>query len=590
MLLLGPGGIGKTRLGVKSAEIVAAQLNCPCVFANLIEAVDAASVEQVLSETFGFRTLADVGKTTVQEIVLIVDNCDHVAIAASEAINQLLDWHPQLKVIATSRTKMVINSCSVLNVDGLGVNDHGTASSELFVQLAKTHDDSFELRPGEDEIVRAICNAAEGIPLVIEIAAFYINSLSVQQIADRVYDLVRTSQGTGRHSSLDAVLSGTIQSLDQETKEACGSLSWFAGGFTLDAATKVLGPQADQSVRRLIETSLLRFDRNAVPTPRYRFLEVIRTFTRDTLGGESPSPEFIQWSLERSLQITDKLGEDQSRQEMSVEISNFRVALASLSSGSDSNLDGLRLVTQLARYWTMVGAAEGSTFIQTMLSKNLEPKGDHETLILYANAYNRLGVIHYQQQNWVKAQQSYKEARKYADQAENYSISTSTKLNEGLVFTEQGLLDQARPLLTEAEEYYRLEGMTHNWLIALLNLGRLELRAGNLTVAEKLLIEGSSKDSEGHIFASALCNLNLISCALLSGKSPAQYVQAVDNQESVLNVHGKAALYYLKGLIAFAEGDFNLESLYTQRAEQLLKEGATINEFELGLKSQIVMK
>ncbi|MEI8282227.1 MAG: hypothetical protein WCG75_07475, partial [Armatimonadota bacterium] len=590
VLLLGPGGIGKTRLGVRSAEIVAQELGCPCVFANLIEAIDANSVEQVLAETLGLRTLADIGRTLDQGLILIVDNCEHIAHAVSAAINPLLQNHSEFKVIATSRTKLDLHSCTVLNVDGLGVGEHGTASTELFVQLAKTHDDSFELMPGESEIVESICAAAEGIPLVIEIAAFYINSLSVQQIAERVYELVRTNPGTGRHSSLDAVLSGTINYLDDDAKEACGALSWFAGGFTLDAATAVLGAKAEPCIRNLIETSLLRFDRSAVPTPRYRFLEVIRNFTRDTLGGTTPPDALIDWALLRSQVLTDKLGEDRSRQEMSVEISNFRVALASLAAGQDQNLHGLRLVTQLARYWTMIGAAEGSTFIQTMLEKNPKSSDDHEVLVLYANAYNRLGVLQYQQQKWVAAQQAYVKAREFADRAENFTISISTKLNEGLVFMEQGLLDQARPLLTEAEEYYRLEGQTQNWLTALLNLGRLELRAGNLDTAEGLLKEGSETNIPGLAYASSLCNLNLISCSLLQGKSPKLYVIAVESQQEVLSIHAKAAFLMLKGLTAFVDGDFGLESALTKQSELLLNEGATINEFELGLKSLILMK
>ena len=588
VLLLGPGGIGKTRLGIRSAEMAAQQLGCPCIFANLIEAVDASSVEQVLAETFGLRTLADMGKTLDQSLILVVDNCEHVAQAVSAAINPLLQNHPEFKVIATSRTKLDLHSCTVLNVDGLGVGEHGTASTELFVQLAKTHDDSFELMPGEEEIVQSICSAAEGIPLVIEIAAFYINSLSVSQIAERVYDLVRTNPGTGRHGSLDAVLSGTVNFLEEDAKQACGALSWFAGGFTLEAATSTLGPNAEKWIRKLIETSLLRFDRNAQPAPRYRFLEVIRAFCRDTLGGGAPPEALIQWALQRSSILTNKLGDDQNRQEMAVEISNFRVALSSLASGPDAELFGLRLATQLARYWTMIGAAEGSTSLQTFLAKNPEPIQDHEVLVLFANAWNRLGVLLYQQQNWLRAQEAYVKARRFADRAENVSISISTKLNEGLVFMEQGLLDRARPFLTEAEEYYRLEGLTQNWLTALLNLGRLELRAGNLDIAEDFLRQGSENDRES--FASALCNLNLISCSLLQRKNPQAYVEALEAQESVLNIHSRAALLLLKGIIAFTEGDYSQEKVLTHQAEMLLKEGATINEFELNLKSQIVLK
>lgn len=589
VLLLGPGGIGKTRLGVRSAEVVAQELNCPCVFANLIEAIDGASVEQVIADTLGLRTLADIGRTLDKGLILVVDNCEHVAQAVSSAINPLLQNHPEFKVIATSRTKLDLNSCTVLNVDGLGVGEHGTASTELFVQLAKTHDDSFELMPGETEIVESICAAAEGIPLVIEIAAFYINSLSVKQIAERVYELVRTNPGTGRHGSLDAVLSGTINCLDDDAKEACGALSWFAGGFTLDAAIAVLGVSAESSIRKLIETSLLRFDRAAVPAPRYRFLEVIRNFTRDTLGGTTPPDTLIDWALQRSQILTDKLGDDRSRQEMSVEISNFRVALAAMASTKDGDRNGLMLATFLARYWLLAGAAEGSSWLKTMLDKSPEPTDDHESLLLYANANNRLGAFRYQQQDWLGATVSYSAARRYAIRAGNISVAISTKLNEGLVYMEQGQLDNARPLLTEAEEYFRLEGQTQNWLIALLNLGRLELVVGNYDVAEKLLLQGSQANIEALKYTSALCNLNLVTCALLQGTSPTSYLDALDLQKDILNIHGLAVKNYLQSLVSFTEGNSELESSFMQLAEFQRQEGATIPEFELSLRSRVVL-
>ena len=590
VLLLGPGGIGKTRLSVRAAEVVASQKNCPCVFANLIEAVDEISVEQVLAETFGLRTLNDLNKAIDRDLILIVDNCEHVATAAAEAINSLLQSHPELKVIATSRTKLSLHSCMTLNVDGLGVDEHGTASTELFVQLAKTHDDTFELGPGDEDVVKSICSAAEGIPFVIELAAFYINSLSVRQIADRVFDLVRTNTGIGRHGSVDAVLAGTVNYLDDDTKRACGQLAWFAGGFTLDAAGSVVGSSADVLVRKLIETSLLRFDRAAQPNPRYRFLEVIRVFMRDTLGGTTPAESLIEWSLLRSAALSSNLGEDRNRQEMGVEIANFRVALAALASTNDKERVGLNLASYLARYWLLTGAAEGSSWLKVMLDKNPEPTEEHESQLLYANANNRLGAFRYQEQDWLGATISYSTARRFATRAGNLSVAVSTKLNEGLVYMEQGQLDLARPLLTEAEEYYRLEGQTQNWLIALLNLGRLELRDGHYAVAEHLLLQGSQANIEELKYTSALCNLNLVSCALLQGRSAKPYLDALETQESVLNIHGQAVKNYLHGLVARTEGDFELEAALNQRAEFQRQEGATIPEFELSLESKVVLK
>jgi tetratricopeptide (TPR) repeat protein len=272
---------------------------------------------------------------------------------------------------------------------------------------------------------------------------------------------------------------------------------------------------------------------------------------------------------------------------MAVEVANFRVALSALAATDDQDRKGLQLASFLARYWLMAGAVEGSSWLKTMLDKNPEPSEDHDSLLLYANANNRLGAFRYQQQDWLGATVAYSTARRFANRAGNLSVAVSTKLNEGLVHMEQGQLEMARPLLTEAEEYYRLEGQTQNWLIALLNLGRLELRDGNYAVAEKLLLQGSQANIEELKVTSALCNLNLISCSLLQGASPKPYLEAVDKQDSVLSIHGRAIKNFLQGLVAYSEGDFELEAAYNKRAEFQCQEGATIPEFELSLKSKI---
>ena len=590
VLLLGPGGIGKTRLAVRSAEIVAANQNCPCVFANLIEAVDAKSVEQVLAGTFGLRTTEELIKAINGDLIMIVDNCEHVANAAAEAVNILLQSLPNLRVIATSRVKMSLHSCTALNLDGLGVDEHGTASVDLFVQLAKTHDDAFELGPGDDALVQSICSAAEGVPLVIELAAFYVNRLSVKQIADRVFELVRKQTTKGRHSSIDAVLTGSVDTLEPETQQACGQLAWFAGGFTFEAANTMLGPKAEAALGNLIESSLLRFDRNAQPEPRYRFLEVIRVFMRDTLGGSTPGEPLIQWALTRSEELTNNLNDEHNRQELEVEMPNFRVALAAIAETDDKDLHGLKLATQLARFWVISGAVEGSHWLQTLLSKNPVPTEEYETLVMAANAHNRLGAIYYQQQNWTQANLAYLAARKFADQCGNRGISTSTKLNEGLILTEQGELERARPLLVEAEEYYRLEGQIYNWVTTLLNLGRLELREGNYARAEFFLLEGVKLTTEGPNLSVACCHLNLISCALLQGKDAQPNIDGLRSIEHILDIHNRAAFYYFMGLSAYSIGNNELERRFNARAEDLISQGASVNSFDLNLRSRVILK
>lgn len=236
------------------------------------------------------------------------------------------------------------------------------------------------------------------------------------------------------------------------------------------------------------------------------------------------------------------------------------------------------------------GAIEGSHWLQTMLAKAPEAGGNHNILVMFAHGYNRLGIILYRQQLWAQASQAYLTARTFADKAGIRSISISTKLNEGLILTEQGFLDSARPLLEDAEEYYRLEGQTDNWVTTLLNLGRLELREGNLGKAEALLLEGIKSSIEKSDLSFVCCNLNLISCALLQGKDSEPYIVELKKLEPILDINNRAAFYYFVGLAAYSIGNAKLERKYSARAQDLIAQGASVNSFDLNLRSRVVMK
>ncbi|MEQ1824202.1 MAG: adenylate/guanylate cyclase domain-containing protein, partial [Fimbriimonadaceae bacterium] len=283
--LLAPGGMGKTRLAVRATETLSRELGYPCAFANLIEALDAASVEHVLADTLGQSRLGELAKSIEPGLILVVDNCEHVLEEATRAIAFLLDAYPSLRIIATTRSRLVLPGCATLNLDGLEIGDSGSSCFDLFVALAKDQDDTFEVRPEDEGAIEAICQAAEGVPLIIELAAYYVHNMSVSQIQERLYELARVGAGSGRHASIDAVLTATVEPLSQEAKQTCGHLAWLASGFTFEAATAIVGSAATSSIKQLTDASLLRFDRTAQPGPRYRFLEVIRVFLRDTLGG-----------------------------------------------------------------------------------------------------------------------------------------------------------------------------------------------------------------------------------------------------------------------------------------------------------------
>lgn len=582
--LLGPGGMGKTRLAVYGAEVESRQRGVPCAFANLIEAVDSASVEQVLAGTLGHSKLSDVARSTDQGLILVIDNCEHVLSEATQAIVDLLESCPNLKIIATSRVRLIVGGCATLNLDGLEGGADG-AGYDLFVTLARYQDDSFEVEAQDEEHIEEICRMADGVPLILELAAFYANHMSVPQIRTRLQELVLEGTGQGRHGSIVAALRGSIAPLSDEAKAACGDLAWLASGFTMDAATKIVGPSATRVIRELTDASLIRFDRTAQPFPRYRFLEVIRVYIRDLFSSGHAGDAFYRWALEKVETLASNLNDETARIEAGAEIGNFRVALSTEQSSPEKI--GLKIATALAQYWVSTGASEGKTWLEAMLRRYPEPIEIEDELILYANAYNRMGAIAYRFQDWDAASAAYSRAKDYASRAGNTKFEVSIRLNSALVLAEQGHLELARPILVESEEFFRKQDLQGLWRLALINLARVEERSGNFAHAEELLIQFLSAEDE-YGPNSLICLSALATCSLLLGKDPASLLDEIALRESTLDIHGRALYYLIRSVDAFTRGQFEKEAEYSQTCDFLITEGAVLNSFDLELKQRVM--
>lgn len=589
VLLVGPGGIGKTRLAAAAAEQFAEKQGVPCAFISMIEAVDQTSVEQVIADSLGGATFSALSHVLDGDLVLVLDNCEHVAEEARRVVNTLIEGFPRIKVIATSRTRVAFNQGLALPLEGLKFGA-GEDAESLFVQLARSSDATFDVDEAERTALDDLCRAAQGIPLVIELAAAHISTLSLGEISQRVLELSRqrTSDHLGRHRSIDATLKSSIEVLDHHVQGAAGVLSWFAGGFTLETARLVAGTEAELAVGELVRHSLLRFDRHSAAGPRYNFLEVVRTFVRDELGGKSPSQAHLEWILKLAERLSNRPNDEAVLLEAGIEMPNVRVALQRLESEGDPQRLGLRIATNLARIWLISSVPEGKFWLESMLAHHPHPDDDHASLMLYANANNRLGALAYKLQEWTVASIHYAQALKFAEAAGNLALAMSIRLNEGLVLGEQGLLEEARPLLVEAEDYFRMEGLTPHRLLSILNLGRVELRRGDYKSAELLLVEASRQsEALGDMQAFGVAQLNLAEAALLQNRSDAdEHLQKVTPIEHTLDAPHRALLYMLVGICRGISGDRKSGVEALEFSEAILQEaGSTLNEFDLGLRT-----
>ena len=282
--LLGMGGIGKTRLALQLAREQLQEQNFPdgvyfvplesLAEPNQILLTLAQILQITVKENPFASVMAGIGK---QQLLLVLDNFEHLMDAAL-LVSQILAECPNLKIVVTSRERLNLEEEHVMPLQGLPFNNVSFAESEyvdairLFVQRAKRARLDFELTPQNLPQVLEICRLVEGSPLGIELAAVWLGSLSLADIASEIGQNIglletKSLNIAGRHQSIEAVFEHSWKLLKPKEQRILAQLSVFRGGFTRLAASSV----ADTNLALLsglVGKSVLRFEE---PEGRYDF-------------------------------------------------------------------------------------------------------------------------------------------------------------------------------------------------------------------------------------------------------------------------------------------------------------------------------
>ncbi|MGW3131235.1 AfsR/SARP family transcriptional regulator [Streptomyces sp. NPDC001123] len=283
LTLTGPGGAGKTRLAIE-----AAQHHPDACFVELAPLTDGSRIPYAVLAALGVREglrspAADTTDRLLaaleeRELLLVLDNCEHLVEEAARVTALLLAACPGVRVLATSRESLGITGEVLVPVPPLPPEP----AVRLFLDRARA------VRPGFDGHTRVadICAALDGLPLAIELAAARLRTLTPDELADRLHDRFRLlSRGdrskAPRHRTLRAVVEWSWGLLDEEERELARRLTVFSGGATLAAVEAVCGlPYPEDVLASLVEKSFLE-----VSEGRYRMLETIRAFAAESLAG-----------------------------------------------------------------------------------------------------------------------------------------------------------------------------------------------------------------------------------------------------------------------------------------------------------------
>ena len=285
--VVGPGGIGKTRLAVEAAQAYPESAGA-VIFVALAPISTAALLVPAIASALGLTFHGSEPPASqllrylkAQELLLVLDNMEHVLDGAALLV-QILEQAPRVKLLVTSRERLSLQGEWVVHLMGLPIwQADAPADADaviLFVERARQARHDFQLTADNRHAVEQICRLLEGMPLGIELAATWVRVLSCAAIAEelaRSLDFLQapTRDLPERHRSMRAVFAHSWQLLDMEEQRVLRQLAVFRGGFTRAAAEQVVGATLPL-LAALVDKSLVR----RVGADRYDLHELVRQY------------------------------------------------------------------------------------------------------------------------------------------------------------------------------------------------------------------------------------------------------------------------------------------------------------------------
>ncbi|HEY8631452.1 MAG TPA: adenylate/guanylate cyclase domain-containing protein, partial [Gaiellaceae bacterium] len=346
LTLTGPGGMGKTRLGLQAAAEDAERYPDGVFWVPLAAVRDPELILETAAHALGAKEgLAE--HIADKSLLLLFDNFEHVVDAADD-LSDLLAACPNLRLLVTSREVLRIPSEQAYPVPPLEPKD----GSELFVARARA------MLPGfvASQAVTELCARLEQLPLALELAAARITVLSPEQLLERLagrLDLLRAGRGVdARQQTLRATIEWSYELLNVEEQELFVGLAVFAGGWTLEAAEVVCAADLD-TLHSLVDKSLVRVREG----DRFWMLETLREYASERLEQSARAAELRRRHAECFLALAEQAanlletdGFERSGRLVTADEDNFQEAFEWAGSAGSGAL-GLRLASALWRFW-----------------------------------------------------------------------------------------------------------------------------------------------------------------------------------------------------------------------------------------------
>jgi predicted ATPase/class 3 adenylate cyclase len=403
--LVGPGGVGKTRLATETAIDVAARWEDGAWFVDLGPLTDGALVGEAIGDAVGASVAPGAERwpevlahLSEREALVVLDNCEHLTEASARAAAELVEACPRVGVLATSRVPLGLRAEQVHRLRPLHTHGVDAPAVELFLDRSGLTGAA----GGERAVVTALCTQLDGLPLAIELAAARTTAVSPEEILRRLQRspaVIRSVDPTlpERQRSLARLLDWSWELLTPAARTVLGRLSVFAGGFDVDAAEAVgAGGDIDEDdvaelLWTLIDASLVRPEETAGAT-RYRLLATVRAHASTTAD-----PEDVAAASRRlASYLLERLGPARATRRtwvhaMTLELDNVRGAAAQVDVAAAAQA----LAWSIGRYHDVTdGFRTGIGEVQRHLDARPEPGPDRVALLtLLADLHLRVGEL-----------------------------------------------------------------------------------------------------------------------------------------------------------------------------------------------------
>ncbi|BDI22585.1 BTAD domain-containing putative transcriptional regulator [Herbiconiux sp. L3-i23] len=452
--LVGPAGVGKTRLAAEAARRAGADVDEQQWLVDLTVIVDPGHVLGVVADVVraGSDTLdAVAARLTGRRTLLILDNAEHVLGAVASLASRLLGRCEGLAVMVTSREALRMPGERVVPVAPF-VGDAAPDAVRLFLDRAR---DSSGLSQWDDHSMReisALCRDLDGLPLALELAAARLDVLSLAEVADSVQ---RGGTDAGRHGSLDSALGWSLDLLSPPEVDMLTQLARFAGSFGLDAVAGICVPAEGADARELAAA----LARKSLVTPlgtdtgarRFRLLDSVRRYVRQ----RDTRQDAHQWRDRHAAWFADWISgiEEQMR---TAENARARTLLGAYRADLHAAVDhavetgdratAVRLLAVLAWYWFERGLrVDGLDTAERVLAMPGERDPAREARVLRACAY--MAAVGADERQVARYMSRMRDAAAASDDAAERVLAATMS---GYVAAVAGEADQADAYLTHA--------------------------------------------------------------------------------------------------------------------------------------------